>query len=586
MGDDNMNPFSTDRPNKEQRTVVFVTFESEFARSGGLGAVMKILPKQMAQHERCFVLAPYFEKITGSLPLLTTFSFPLGSKRYTVHVRQTTDAKGFKTYLLSADGFFTAPADPYVNPLDPTQPMNPDTNPNVSDKLTEDALFFCAAVPHALVELARKELVPYRDLILHLQDWETACVAQTIRRTPDIRGTACVLTLHNPYDRYLGNTAISLVSDLGLHRDNVLTQMIPLVDGPLSTVSRNFADELTSDPLHTLVFANHLQDLIVGKGLVGVDNGIFRELNFPFSEQARQQAKQGDFGKIQQEKWQRRQRLAQVLEDFQRELGRHPDPSKEPWGDDLVLSDPWLPVFLVLGRDDPRQKGFDVIAEAIRTIPPGKARYVFTPMPGDEGLAGLSFLRKLAAERPDEVKVFPFRLDAAAFKALQEGSSFMVMGSLYEPFGAATEAYLAGMPVVARATGGLIQQVTPYPSASLSRYGRQMVALFHSRKSAPTGFLFRELSALNPERDWQKIVECGYWRQSPRGDRIDDRKGTPLFDAMVQSAAWALQDAIDLYTSNQAGYAEMIYHGFRMLDNFSWDRAVREYRRLYDRVCN
>jgi glycogen synthase len=161
----------------------------------------------------------------------------------------------------------------------------------------------------------------------------------------------------------------------------------------------------------------------------------------------------------------------------------------------------------------------------------------------------------------------------------------MVMSSLYEPFGAATEAYLAGMPVVARATGGLVQQISPYPSAALSRQGRQLAALFHGRDSEPSGFLFREPSVPDPLQDWQRILECGYWQGSIKGDRIQDRRGIPLFEAMVQRAGWALQDAIDLYNSNQEGYARMIYHGYRMLDRFSWERAVAEYRRLYDRVC-
>jgi glycogen synthase len=239
----------------------------------------------------------------------------------------------------------------------------------------------------------------------------------------------------------------------------------------------------------------------------------------------------------------------------------------------------------LFGRDDPRQKGFDVAAAAIQMIPPGKARFIFTPVPGDEGPYGLSFLKKLAIDRPGEVKVFPFRLTFEAFIALQLGSSFLVMCSLYEPFGAATDAYLTGMPVVARATGGLVQQVAPYPSAALSRHGRELVALFHDRKSSPTGFLFSEPSAVNDQWGWKKIVDCEYWNKNPKGDRVEDRKGTPLFDAMAQRAAWAMQDAIDLYTTSQAAYAEMIYHGFKMLDQFSWDRSVREYQRLYDRVC-
>lgn len=110
--------------------------------------------------------------------------------------------------------------------------------------------------------------------------------------------------------------------------------------------------------------------------------------------------------------------------------------------------------------------------------------------------------------------------------------------------------------------------------------------MFHDRNSSPTGFLFREPYAVNEKEWWKKIIDCEYWNRNPKGDRVDDRKGTPLFDAMAQRAAWAFQDAIDLYSSNQMKYAEIIYNGFQLLSHFSWDRAVREYQRLYDRTCN
>jgi glycogen synthase len=238
-----------------------------------------------------------------------------------------------------------------------------------------------------------------------------------------------------------------------------------------------------------------------------------------------------------------------------------------------------------MGRDDARQKGYDVVVEAIRQVPPGRARYIFTPIPGVEGFEGLGFLKKLARQRPGEVKVFPFRLTPEPFMALKGGSSFMVMGSLYEPFGAANEAYLAGMPLVARATGGLVQQVSPYPSAALSREGRQLAALFHQPADEPTGILFREPAVPDVVQGWQQIVDTAYWHQTPRGDRVEDRRGTPLFEAMVQRAAWALQDAIELYTTDQEAYARMIYYGYHMLDKFSWERAIRGYQRLYNRVC-
>jgi glycogen synthase len=242
-------------------------------------------------------------------------------------------------------------------------------------------------------------------------------------------------------------------------------------------------------------------------------------------------------------------------------------------------------VFLFLGRDDPRQKGFDVAAEAIRRIRSGRARYIFTPMPGDEGFAGLVFLRRLAEDRRGEVVVFPFRVDAELFVALQRGSSYMAMFSLYEPFGGANEAYLAGMPVVARATGGLVQQTMPHKNSALDPVGWQLARDFHDPDAKPTGFLFREPASEDNAGGWQKIVECAYLREDSKTDRVSDRKGIPLFDAMVDNAAQSLDAAIEMYTSDQAGYAEMIYNGFTMLERFTWDRAIIEYRRLYDSIC-
>ena len=591
---------SREKPSEGDRTVVFATFETEFAPSGGLGAVMKVLPRKMALYEKCIVLAPHFKNITDLSALkksgrikrykkVLSFTIQISELEYPVEVIEVASNHDCLTYLLSSEGFFTAPLDPYINPRDPAIMMDSYTNPNIPYKLTEDALFFCAAMPRALAELANKKLVPAQDFILHLQDWETACVAQAVLLEPGLRSVACVLTIHNPYDRHLDYPAPSehienAMRYLDLHYGNILSQMIPLVGSPVSTVSQNFADELISDPLHTEFFARHLRDLLIGKGLVGIDNGIFGDLRFPFSEEARQAIERGNFEIMRQEKRQLRINLANVIEDYECKLEKDPKPNQVAWGANLNLSNPNLPVFFIMGRDDPVQKGFDVIAQAIRLIPEGRARYIFTPMPGDEGLTGLQFLKDLADERPGEVKVFPFRMDQEAYQALQKGSSYLVMGSLYEPFGAANSAYLEGMPVVARATGGLVQQVVPFPSAALSRYGRQLISLFHSLNSPPTGFLFREPSVLSESevQGWRKIITCEYWSRNPKGSRVMDRTGTPLFDAMVQSAAWALQDAIDIYQYNQPEYVKMIYNGYQLLTRFSWIRAIREYRHIYD----
>ena len=41
----------------------------------------------------------------------------------------------------------------------------------------------------------------------------------------------------------------------------------------------------------------------------------------------------------------------------------------------------------------------------------------------------------------------------------------------------------------------------------------------------------------------------------------------------------------DQLMEEATAYARMIYAGYRMLERFSWERAVRGYRRIYDLVC-
>ena len=558
-------------PDTAVRTIVFVTFESEFAPLGGLAAVMGVLPKRMAQVEKgeCFTIAPFFRYITSCKPTVFqeihstghTFSLSFGGERHEVEVFEHRDKNGFMTVLLDSPEFFNSPCN-CEDPADPQRPCNPYRDPVHPDQLLRDALFFCSAVPKTLLALGKTQ-----NLILNLQDWEAVCVALTMRQEPGMVSATCVLTVHNPYDMPVTNKDIKEISTQRLAGETVLSKMIPLLDGPLCTVSKNFAAEMVRDPLHTVVYVPYLQGQFKKKGIIGINNGLFGKLDFP--QNAIDAASKGDCQQLLMEKHRRREAMVTVLQES--------TPSRA-WGS-LDWSGFDGPIFLMFGRDDPRQKGYDLAAAAIQKIPKGKAKYIFTPIPGDEGLDGLNFLKALAEDRPGEVKVFPFRM-AKGYLELQRGSSFIVMCSLYEPFGGATEGYAVGTPVLARATGGLIQQVTPYPSRCCSMAVRRLVESFHPNLDAPTGFLFHEPEMPSPdvEAGWKTIVDCAYW---PAGDRITDRVGTRLFDAMVQEAARAFLDAIELYTRDRASYAKMMYNGFKMLDHFSWDRTVQEYQALY-----
>lgn len=559
---------------KNVPTFAFVTFESEFAPLGGLAAVMRVLPKRMAevQQGQCFTITPFFREIAKCRPRIyetirstgIEVQIRFGKRIEPVEVFCHQDDSGFHTYLLDSPSYFNAPCD-CGDPPGPATPCNPYLDPSNPDQLLQDALFFSKATPEALAGLGF-----HHDLVLFLQDWETACVALTAKENPKIQSARCLLSLHNPYDKVLRKKEFSKISTRTVRGSTVLSRMIPLLDGSLSTVSENFATELVKDPLHAQVYAPHLQKAFKQRPIIGINNGVFGQINFP--QTALDAAEQGDFQGIQKSKAKRRRELIQVLTKYQ---------PNQAWGS-LDFIDFIGPIFLLFGRDDPRQKGYDLAAAAIEKIPIGKAKFVFTPIPGDEGLEGLEFLRKLAMRRPGEVKVFPFRMKRG-YLELQKGASFLLMCSFYEPFGGATEGYVAGTPIVARATGGLVQQVSPYPSLCLTPEVSRLASQYHESFQAPSGFLFREpkLTRKDTLAGWRKIVECGYW---PKGNRVIDRKGTLLFDAMVTQAAQAMMDAIELYENHQLSYATMIYNGFKVLDRFSWDSTVQGYQSLLNTI--
>ncbi|MBI4774018.1 MAG: glycogen/starch synthase [Deltaproteobacteria bacterium] len=569
------------RPEKKGRTIVFVTFESEFAPLGGLAAVMRALPREMAGtgSEDCILIAPFFREITRCKESLykriqRTGLSPkvrFGGRTYDVEIWLHTDDSGFQSFLIYSPDFFQAPCD-CSDPSNPRSPCNPYFNPSKPEGLLDDALFFCAAVPEVLTAIGR-----IRNLVLNLQDWQTANVVFTIREKNEIVSAACVLTLHNPYDAPIDDSDFRKISGESTWGATVLTRALPYIEGPLNTVSEIFAKELTEETLHNAVYAPHLQDLFRTKRLLGINNGLFAKPDFPPS--AIESAEEEDVQPLLDEKRRRRRELEQAL--LQKEI-------KGSWGR-LDLSGFPGPIFFMFGRDDPRQKGYDVLAAAIRETEPGKAMYIFTPMPGDEGTDGLRFLRDLALrERPGEILVLPFRIESDLYKNLQQGSSFLVMPSFYEPFGGATEGYAVGTPVLARATGGLIQQVAPFTCASLSRAARELAVAFHGRSAPATGFLFREpwMPAGETSADWRSILSCEYRDQMPDGDRLKSRMNIRLFSSMAREAAWTLQDATKLYTEQQQAYGKMMFNGFKMLEAFSWDYTVREYQRVYDQVCN
>ena len=131
-----------------------------------------------------------------------------------------------------------------------------------------------------------------------------------------------------------------------------------------------------------------------------------------------------------------------------------------------------------------------------------------------------------------------------------------MLPSFYEPFGAATEPLLAGTPVVARATGGLSDQIRD----ALDTHG--------------AGYLFRETipETDDAQRGWREVQA----RQDPL-----ERRSIPLYAAATAALSAALGRAQERFRADPDGYLRLIVGGWGRVQAFRWEDAASAYARLY-----
>ena len=453
------------------------------------------------------MVTPYHRRIekTYSLPLewMGGVNIETALGKIPVEIGRLVDSHGLGWYFLKAQDqtLFAGERHPY----DVAK-----TQMEIGTILQRDALFFGAALARALPVIDSQA-----HWILLMQDWEAATVVLALGRKR--RQYGLFLTLHNSYDSG-GVTEDSLEAvgidpryckgPAGSSQASVLERVLRLTHTPIFTVSKQFAVDLIQDSVQCKIVAPHLQKQLRQR-LCGIDNGPFANLAVP--EDLLKQAMIEKYEALQEWKGERKAAALAALKGFT------PSQDKPVWGNLELFGrdEPHLPLFVMAGRDDPRQKGYDVAAIAIRKFlsGKGKARLLFFPIPGDEGMAGLTFLKRLAEEYQESVLVLPFRFQEGFTAALQ-GAAFGLMPSLYEPFGMANEFYLNGTPVIGRATGGIIQQIVPLHTAKVFTPAVEQRAEFwypQGAKANPTGLLFREQDGLPTlEDDWRSINAAGY----------------------------------------------------------------------------
>jgi glycosyltransferase involved in cell wall biosynthesis len=335
------------------------------------------------------------------------------------------------------------------------------------------------------------------------------------------------------------------------------------------TVSDQFALDLKQDILETKIMGPQLQH-IKEFNPVGISNGPFSELNFD-----RSYTVQGLAGipYLQQWKLRERSRLLDVL-------AKRACEQKLMWGDlDRFLREE-LTWFVMAGRDDPRQKGYDVAADAVNRFLEGggRAQFLFFPIPGDAGIERLDFLRQVAERYPCSVVVMP-SLAKEEFVAALHGASYGLMPSLYEPFGMAHEFYMNGLVPIGRATGGLIQQVVPLrAAASFSPAVRRMAERWHNASSQPTGILYRERDDIpSVVEDWKTMNDACCYIGAAKPHERENR----TFRSMCDELLLAIKDGVRVFNERPEMYYGMLLDGVAHIERtFSWERAAAEYVRF------
>jgi glycogen synthase len=552
------------------RTIIaFVVYETPFAPAGGIAAVMKFLPEHVkkAAGIETIVFTPMHRSSSigqdETLASMGKVVVPVGRERVNVELLRLD--KGLPWYFLKPlQGKYFGGAE---HPYDMS-----------GEELLRDSLFFGKAVAAAI---KARDAFPDGsggpiEWKLLLQDWEAATTALALEDARAKDRPVMYLTLHNSYDMPLEAKDLRAAGIKGkaTARDSVLSRALPIVERTIFTVSGQFAFDLVDDPLQAEVMAPHLSERLATR-LLGIDNGPFAE--FALHEPIITAAMGGDFGALRNWKVEKKEHALKAFQALES------SPEKPAWGDVkkfVASDDPW---FVMGGRDDPRQKGYDIAAAAIGEFlaEGGKAQFVLFPIPGAEGVAGLTFLQRLAKAYPGRVVALPHRWSEGFFLVLQ-AAAFGLMPSLYEPFGMANEFYLNGTPGIGRATGGIIQQIVPLRSgASCSQAVQDRAARWHLFSGRPTGILFRERDGIGSARnDWQAIGECGYETGGAHPDRVEARLRLPLFSAMASELRIAIEDAVRLNTERPDAYCAMLAEGVAYVRRtFSWRRAAGEYVR-------
>jgi glycogen synthase len=209
-----------------------------------------------------------------------------------------------------------------------------------------------------------------------------------------------------------------------------------------------------------------------------------------------------------------------------------------------------VPIIVMTGRLDPLQKGYFVLLRAVEKFAEDEIKVILAPLPARK--SDLDYFYEVACKCNGNVTVFPFRMNRG-YQELQTGSTFGIMPSVYEPFGAAVEYMANGTVNIGRSTGGLVDQI-----------------------DKGCGFLYKEDAVFHTQNNVKAFVESS--------DLMQTRKTNPWIQSMADNLYEVIIKAVDIYQNHPDNYYRLIKNGFRKAGYFSWKKSARKYYKIYNMI--
>ena len=363
------------------KKIAFITYETPFAPGGGIAAVMAHLPKalQIVSSIPTYVVSPFHRNVgrtmdaESEMETIATIQINFDSEIFNIDlllIHQDVSWVFIKPYLISTKDpiFFAGKRHPY------------DESPDI---LLRDSLFFGKAVAVALPIID-----PDSTWTILMQDWEAATTSLFLCGLSEEDFIfSSYLTLHNSYDVGIDDDDLIKigVDPTTCPGDTVLQCSLPLVKDPVFTVSEQFALDLSTEILQSEIMIPHIVSELTPR-LRGANNGVFTNLTVP--DKVLKAGRNENYTPIRNWKDLNRENAFQAMDNI---ISSEETPI---WGDLTKFVRDDAPWFIMAGRDDSRQKGFELACSAISDFlrDDGQARFLFFPIPGDEGLDGINFI--------------------------------------------------------------------------------------------------------------------------------------------------------------------------------------------------